>query len=271
MLYTQEVFYTHFNLVAHGCQDKDKMAAIPAASATWLSTNSFHPPQAQDTGKQWWTNPQKLDPPCCTALLLQMLDSIPCGCYQLLLAAPPCSTQLCSSTQLPLAQLCCVQFGFFQLTLDLGGLRLTSATWFHMALPTLVLLFSTSRSHGSEEWADDTETWHRIWSTRLNPTSFPALERGRQNDPLPGCVHLFFPLGLCCQQRCGWYRAASSNLGHSMALNASASLQPGHTWTALRYQTPLHGAARNGTGETCALLDWQCKAKRNTLAPLKCQ
>lgn len=43
---------TKLNLVAHGCQDKDKMAAIPAASATWLSTNSFHPPQAQDTGKQ---------------------------------------------------------------------------------------------------------------------------------------------------------------------------------------------------------------------------
>lgn len=149
-----------------------------------------------------------------------MLDSIPCVCYQLLLAAPPSSAQV-PSAQLPLVQLCWVQLGFFQLTLDLARLRLTSATWFHTALPTLVLLFSTSWSNGSEEWAGDTERWQRMRSTRLNPTTFPALERGRQNYPL------FFPLGLCCQQRCGWYRGATQT--HSMALNATASLQPGHS------------------------------------------
>lgn len=45
VLYTQEVFYTHFNLVPHGCQDKDKMAAVPAASATWLPQTAFTLPR----------------------------------------------------------------------------------------------------------------------------------------------------------------------------------------------------------------------------------
>lgn len=53
-----------------------------------------------------------------------------------------------------------------------------------------------------------------------------------------------------------WEHAASKDVsgieqqpGHTpMALNAAASLEPGHTRRVLRYQTLLHGVGRNDTG-----------------------